>query len=268
MIDHKKILIPVNYVLVKPDQDHTHFHVNGKEFLEIGTTAERDKAKDDSLYSDMQETNFEVAHSWATTGVVYQVPNRLEYHGHELERMYGKIHDSYDEEKFQRLSKSTMKFATPMEVEIGDRVMFFYNEHIQAREMGRCIDTDIGEMYLIKYDDLEAKVLSDQLYPLNGYVFFKEIKEELKSDHIQVISDDIEIYDRKGSQKGEVVNIGVPIGGTEWETYISDPTSGIKVGDIIHFKGFDCSNVEADNHNLFFGGEEIKKIRRPDILFY
>lgn len=267
MIDHKQIKLPVNMVLIKPKKNHTHFHVNGKEFLEIGGTCLRDLAKSDDMVSDMKETNQNIAHSWSTIGEVFQVPDKTEYHGAEIQKMYGNIYDSLEEEKYYRLCKSTMKVASPMELKIGDEAMFFYNSHITAREEGRCIDTDIGEMYLIKYDELEAKVVGDTLYPLNGYIFFEEIEENKKFGDIEIISNK-EMYDRKSLQKGKVIAIGSTIGGTEREVYIQDPTAGIEVGTTIYFKGYDASEVEADNHFIYFGGRKVFKIRRPDILLY
>lgn len=268
MFRPEEIELQVNYVLIKPYDDHTHFHVNGKEFLEIGKSCERDLAPEDSLESDMQETNDNIAHSWATTAKVYAVPKKLQYNGAEIKRMYGNVNafDKSEVEKFQRLNDQSVEFGVPMEVEVGDDIMFIYNEHIVARENGRVIDTPLGEMYLIKYDTIEAKKDGDTLYPLNGYVFFELDEHKLESKNLHIFQRHEELYDKRGAQSGTVTRVGHPIGGTKAEFFDKDPTEHIKPGDKIYFSGFDASEVEADNHLILFGGRKIYKIRRTDII--
>lgn len=272
IIDHKKIRLPYNYVLVKPDEEMEKYHYNGKETsLYVGKSHMTYVDPNDSVDFEQQETVITQANHWAITGEVLVAPDRLAYYGERVEKIRSKADlDDYDIIEMNKLSQASLKYDVPQEIKAGDRVLFDANIHISTMENLMQLETDIGVLYLIKYDQLRGIIREDEIYPLNSIVFFKwdkinrSISKQFaitgKYDHISDASPTEGLF-------GEVFNIGANCR-AELEGF-KHKKSGIhnlKKGSKFIFKMADANNVENEGHHYLFGGEEIYMIRQSDIL--
>lgn len=272
IIDHKKIKIPVNYCLVKVDKDHKYFHVDGKEsFLEIGKSAMVYNDPVDSLDFSMKETMDTYANHWAVTGTVIKSPEKLKFYGNEIKSILSRNNfDDLDVSQMERLGKASIKYDVDLEVKDGDRVLFEPHTHIRVSEHDEYIDTDLGRLYLVKYDMLRGVFKGEDIYPLNSIVFFRWKQEtELKFGGLTLALEEKRIWDadHKEAQIGEVMSIGqISRGELNGWQYIDGVNQEIPVGSRFIFKSTHVNNVETEGHFHLFGGEEIFMIRQSDIL--
>lgn len=272
VIDHKKIKIPANYCLILPDEDYKHFHIDGKEsVLEIGRTAMVYMDPTDARDHRMKESMDTHANHWAITGVVYQAPQRLRFYGGEMQSILKRPSLSdIDIEQVKRLADASVKYEVDMEVKNGDRVVFDPQVHITVTENSEYIDTDLGRMYLVKYDRLRGVIREDGVYPLNGVVLFRWVQDkEITFGGLTLAVQEKRIWDaeHKDGMIGEVVSSGQPVKSmiVGWQSvYVT--SAGIEPGDRILFRSLDANNFEMEGHFHLFGGEEILMIRQESIL--
>lgn len=273
IIDHKTIEIPLNFCLVKPDKNHDKFHFNGKETdIIVGTTAEVYVDPEDSLDFTKKETVTTQANHWGITGEVIAIPKKLEYNGRRIKKITSQDSITNDDIlKMNRLLEYSLKHDTPLEVKNGDKVLFSPHAHVFSADNSASIETDIGTLFFIRYDELRGIVREDEVYPLNGVVFFKWIQsEEKKMGDSALFVGKKRIWDAdpKEGLIGEVISIGANIS-SDLEGFIvsdKDDYSLVKPGCRFLFYGISSNNVETEGHFHLFGGEEVLMIRQKDIL--
>lgn len=272
IIDHTKIKIPSNYVLIKPDDNLDKFHINGTESsLYVGLSSMKYSDPEDSLDFTNQETMDTQADHWAITGKVIGVPDKLNYFGEEINKL--RLTPGLDElelKKMSNLNDYSLKYDVPMEVSVDDVVLFEAHVHIKVSESKSFINTDIGLLYLVRYDLLRGIVRDKTVYPLNGIVFFKWLQDghiDYKSLKLEMPKMDIWDANFKATLIGEIVNIGAtPKSELFGYQKIDHDSDEIKIGDRFIFKSISANNVENQGHFHLFGGEEILMIRRSEML--
>jgi len=273
IIDHKTIRLPHNYVLVKPNNDLKKYHLDGKETsIFVGVSAMVDNDPEDSLDFSQKETMVTHADHWSITGEVIQVPEKLVFYGDEIKRVSSRsqLYDS-DVLQIQKLASSSLQYESPMELEIGNTVVFDAAVHVDCNEMGKVIETDIGDLYLIRYDRLIGVVMSDDyVYPLNGLVFFKWNKKTLKQKGellYHELEKDIWDADPKELHEGQVLEIGRFIKRSLKGGVLNDiPFFDMKKGDEFLFRQLHAYNVENQGHHYLWKGEIVYAIHSQDII--
>lgn len=273
IIDHKTIRLPHNYVLVKPNNDLKKYHLDGKETsIFVGVSAMVDNDPEDSLDFSQKETMVTHADHWSITGEVIQVPEKLVFYGDEIKRVSSRsqLYDS-DVLQIQKLASASLQYESPMELEIGNTVVFDAAVHVDCNEMGKVIETDIGDLYLIRYDRLIGVVMGDDyVYPLNGLVFFKWNQKTLKQKGellYHELEKDIWDADPKELQDGEVLEIGRFIKKSLKGGVLNDiPFMDMKKGDEFLFRQMHAYNVENQGHHYLWKGDIVYAIHSQDII--
>lgn len=270
IVDHTRIRIPSNYVLVLPDKNFTTYQFQGRETgIEVGISAVRDLTDDDTGIERIEETVQTYAHHLSVKGKVYAIPEKLIYNGHKIK--YARLNFSNDNSSMQKLGglmSESLDFDTLMEVEVGDEVVFDYRSHLECYEDGKFIETELGDMFLIRYDMLQIAINPyGEKKALNGLVFLEQKLYEKETPSgliIPVLSgkeDKIERWDI-----GEVVLSGNPVFGYKDNIEYSDDPTPISAGDFIMYRPGGTGLLENDLHQIIFPGKRILTVRRRDIF--
>lgn len=268
VIDHKKIKLPVNYCLILPDEELEKYHLNGKETdIYVGRSLMKYIDEHDSLDFEMKETVDTYAHHWPISGRVIAVPDKLVFNGHKLVRRRESISDESmtpdDMKELNQMSQHSLRAESPLEIEVGDTVFFDYLKNLNCYDDGMYLNTDIGTMFLLRYDDLIGKKNSDGIMPLNGNIFF-EWDQQLANGGI--VLQEKQIYDAVGPQQGIVTHVGTPISYYLQGAQLVNQVSDFEVGDRIYFLPQLCTMIESQMHLHIFDGKEIYTALRYDIL--
>lgn len=267
-IDHKQIVPLKNWVLLKPDEEMEKYHLNGKETnIYVGRSYMKYVDDLDSLDFEEKETVDTFAQHWPISGKIIAVPNRLTFYGHDIHRFMNSLSDegiTPDDLKMARsMSDDSNKFEGDVEVEVGDTVFFDFLVNIHTYENGYYFHTDIGTLFLVRYDELIGKMSDGVVTPLNDNIFFEwnkytERKGFLMPDH--------EIFDAKGVQEGTVTHVGTVLPFMVKGAKLSECHCDYEVGEKIWFKPHECAMIESQLHLTIFGGKEIYTISRRHII--
>lgn len=272
IIDHKTISIPSNFVLIKPDEEMEKYHIDGKESsIYIGKSSMQYVDPLDSLDFSMKETVTTQANHWSVTGKVIKTPEKLNFFGRQIKRIKEENKgDDIDIQHMARLSENSLKYETEMVLKEGDRVLMDAHTHISVVEEDKILDTDIGRLYLVRYDMLRGYFTDEGLIPLNGIVFFKWLKPQVMKHGTLSIHRPIEyIWDAppKEGLVGEITAVGPDVRGEiVGLQYTTHAVPKFKKGDRILFTQWAANNVENEGHFHLFGGEEIYMIRSSEII--
>lgn len=268
--DYKKIRIPSNYVLVLPDPVNDTYQLNGKETgILVGISAVRDKSDYDNDWDRVEETVDTAAQHFSIKGKVYAVPEKLTFNGKRIKK--SRLNFSNDSDSIRELGQlmgSSLEFDTSMDVEVGDEVVFDYLEHIGCYEDGRWIETELGDMYLIRYDSLYMAVKKDGSYvPLNGMIMIEEKNPEKITENGLILPMLLENENKIEKWScAEVELVGTPLKGYKQDLTLSDDRTPIKKGDTILFRPGGSYPLEWVLHQKLFPGRKIMGIRRKDIF--
>lgn len=264
------IIIPRNFVLILPDKEFTSFHLNGKEALPAGKV-------------DLEN----VAEHYSVRGQVFGVPEELVFSLDRIQAIH--VPDTFGmrpEEtvfylKSQQMEAKNYKdgsvaYDVPMTVCLGDTVYFNYQEHYNCYEEGRYVDTELGEMLLIKYDQLICADPYDngELIMLNGILLIEPISLEStfgKNIFSKAGFDIVNLKSKEDDIKKKL-NIGfVRAWGRHVKTYMdfSEQNEGpydFKDGQIVMYNPKVAPPLEYQLHNTMFEGKTLLKLRRRYIF--
>lgn len=270
-IDYRKISIPRNYVLVLPDHEFKNFHRDGKESLSAGKV---------SLEN--------VAEHYSIRGVVYQVPDELVFNLPQIRR--NKIPEAptlnFEQTMFyfksnqvetEGYKKGSILFDTTMDVRMGDVVYFNYQEHYNCYDHGRWVETELGDMFLIKYDQLiccHPEFDPSDITMLNGLLFVEPIGVEtiFGQNIIERLGFDIAKKEGQEMDFKKKMNIGhVRVWGRHCRGYIdqSDLTEeayNFTAGQLVIYNPKVAPALEFSLHKTLFGGMNLVKMRRRNIF--
>lgn len=265
--DHKTIRPATNYALILPDEEAEKYHLNGKETnIYVGKSFMKYIDEHDSLDFEMKETVDTQAQHWPITGRVICAPQKNVFYGHEIQKIINDRGESITPEDMQQLNRmkdASVEYQSPVEIKEGDKVIFDYGVNMRCYEDGQYFHTDIGTLFLVKYDKIEGIIYEDRIHPLNANIFFKWEKPEKIGSFIAI---DKEIHEVSGYQYGVVTHVGSNIRYSTRGMQLFDEAHQFKVGDRIMFNWFDATMIESQSHLTIFGGEERYHIKARDIV--
>lgn len=265
------IVIPHNFVLVQPDAEFETFQHKGKTSFATGRV-------------DLEH----VASHYSIRGKVYAVPERLLFNlasmrknmivpptGLSGEEIAFYFRSNLAEIHYQK--RSSVLFDTDMDLNVGDIVFFNYQEHYNCYMEGRWVETEIGDMMLMCYDNLicsHADIKKAEPLMLNGHILVEPISIEsvfgtnvYKKAGIYISNrkQDIEVVKRK-------INLGyVRYFGKPCKAYIDMPDNKdgdhmFQEGDIIAYNPKVTPSLEYGLHKSHFGGKDLVKMKRRDVF--
>lgn len=283
-INHKTIKILKNYVLVKPDANYETIQSKGTEtgIILPDFVYEQDKMGGQRKVN-VKERNFSVY------GTVYAIPQKIGFHKRKIKQLNStytvaaKVNDQIEVvnrsvmSEIGRLTEGSCLFETECEVKVGDRVKFSYLAHKSASEKKIAIDTEEGEMYLVKYDLLTMVVDKDAIpiKMLNGYILVEpEEDETIKTEGaMSYRTSDTGLMlptfkhkqkrNRK-TQKGKVLLSGNFIGGYLQDEGLSDPAVTFETGESVMYDPRGAARHEHHYHQEY-SDKPLQLIQRRDL---
>lgn len=233
MIKIESIKIPAQYVLVKFNEDHETYQIDGRDTgirngLSIDTGGQR----------------------MSVTGTVIKIPKQLVYEGPNIKARKAQGLE------FHGIREHSMEFDVPMELKEGDEVMYFYKNQLDAYKKGMVIHTDQGPMMMMRYDTIRCIVKSeseDQVYPLNGRIFFVPVKmksEEQTSSGLTLLQQKHMGLDIKRELSiGRVTEVGCLCSGyRDFHDAGADDPYPIKPGQYIFYDARMSNNLQFETH--------------------
>lgn len=269
-----------NYALVKVDANLETMQLKGRETNLVIPDFKYENGKKITV----KEKNLSVF------GTVYGVPSHLAYNFEKIEKLkklntlYTRIDDQNIpinigiHRQIGELTRNSVLYDVDIEIEKGDRVNFSYMAHKKAKEEKMIIDTDLGEMYLIKYDMLYM-VVDEQLKPkrmLNGYVLVQpdeiEVKKEGAQEFIEhtgglvTLAPKYKIKKTRKTQNGTVIKSGGFCRGYLQQEHKRDIKERLGEGDRIMYDPRLCQKLELDIHQIM-SDKILHLIQRKDIHY-
>lgn len=250
-----KLKIPANYVLVLPDPDYEEYQRFGKSTgILVGNTL------------DTSGVNVSVK------GTVYQIPTRLDYYGNMIGSLKSRPDDQREvlQEQIDDLTEKSVKYKVPMEVSVGDRVAFFYRNQFDCRRDGRVVETELGEMLLMKYDTLFYKV-DDQnncTAMLNGLLIIEPIEKPQKTKTGIYITTKLhtDVRTKAPWGYGRIIQSGCLVSGyLEFPNDNDNPYDKILPGTAVMYNPRYQVQMEHDTHQQVFD-RRLFRIHRKDVF--
>jgi hypothetical protein len=233
-----ELIIEQNYVVVKPLQDYETYQIGGRET---------------NIYNSLH--NESAGERVAVIGEVISVPNRLIFNGKLIERAKMQLGNTeFLGKRINQLKESSVRFDVPIEIAVGDKVLFSYKNQIDCYREGRVIrNLDSLESIIIKYDTLYAvEKNEDLLDPLNGLIFvepLKELKDIVTESGVYVLEEKIQETRKKINYSfGRIIEIGSPCKGYLDFPGFVDPSMELKSGDYIYFDERLAKNLQHEMH--------------------
>lgn len=262
IIDPSKVVIPYNYLLVKPDADYEELHHKGRN-TGIAVT---------NFIYDGEGRRVSIAErNRAVTGTVYAVPDKLIYEVDRANKMgegrvfakevngFHHIVDPSTRNEINDLKLKSLEYDVDMEVSVGDRVKFSYMVHERAMTNKSIVETTEGDMYFIRYDDL-FMVINEDLSPkkmVNGFILVeadeREEEETLgakgteKNGLFIVNLKDSENRERK-SMTGTILSAATPCRGYKSVKGEKDPDTCHENGEKVMFDPRGAFKLDLMNH--------------------
>lgn len=269
-----------NYVLVLPDPQLETYQIKGKELGLYSPDFKYEKGEKITT----REKNMSVF------GTVYGVPAFLNFNLKKIQKMSMEntlfvkragqnipinigIHRQLGE-----LTRNSVLFDVDIEIQKGDRVNFSYLAHKKAKDEKMIVDTELGEMYLIKYDMLLMTV-DENFQPkkmLNGYVLVQpeeiEIKKEGAQEFIERAGGLVTLAPKTRLKKTKKTQVGdVILSGTHCRGYLQQPEKKdyiqhLEKGQKILYDPRMCHKLEYDIHQIM-SDKILHLVQRKDIKY-
>lgn len=287
IIDHKTIRLPINYVLIKPDDDFKFLHNENGEETGIYVATSLMQYKNPNSEYDYTETEVveTLAQNLSYSGTVIQIPEKLIFNGRLCQQFFNDNKDilegvyendtdnqhsvekrkkaMYTSRVLQDMREESVEYEVPIEVKIGDRIFYDFTEKFDSK----IIKTDIGELFLIKYDKLETVIRGEEVYPLNDNILVEwENNSKIKFGSLELEGPKKKIYEVKGVQTARIVGLPCQVTGCINPNDHVD-ISDLNIGDEVYFLPQYAFYLENENHYILFGGREILRIKSKDVLF-
>lgn len=168
---------------------------------------------------------------WSPFGTVVAIPDRLRFIPHVGQ----KRHDQW-------ASKYSLEVDTDLEVDVGDRVVFRYNAHMDVHE--GVVDRDLyHDDYdlIMPYDALYGRADGATWYPLNGMVFVTP----------------------EGPGRGVISCLGQPVRAYQQYPNLSDGDN-LSIGDHVIYNPRRGVRMEVEEFDQELGG--MVRMYRKEIL--
>lgn len=277
-VNTSELIMMANYVLVLPDPQLTSYQFKGRELGLISPDFKYENGEKISI----KEKNMSVF------GTVYGVPSHLQFNLDKIEKLK-RTYTLFDETKpytcpvniavhreIGELTRNSVMFDVDIEIKKGDRVNFSYQAHKTAKEEKMILDTELGEMYLIKYDMLYM-VVDENYQPkrmLNGYILvepdeIETLKEDGKefiehSGGLVTLAPKHKLKKTRKTQNGTVIKAGGYCRRFLQQPEKKDDTKYLEDGDRIMYDPRLCKKLELDIHQIV-SDKILHLIQRKDI---
>lgn len=270
-----------NYVLILPDPQLETYQIKG---VDLGIISPDFKYENGEKVS-IKERNASVF------GTVYGVPSNLIFNKKKILKLASSHTLFYRENEHNvpvnigihrvigELTKNSVLYDTDIEINTGDKVNFSYTAHKIAKDQKMIFDTELGEMYLIKYDMLYMTV--DENYKpkkmLNGWVIAEpEVIEVKKEDNGQefiehssglvTLAPKNKIKKTRKTQKGIVKLFGTRNRDYLQEVDKEDFKDSMGIGQKLMYDPRRSQKLEYETHQIM-SDKTLHLIQRKDILF-
>lgn len=279
MINTKELFMLSNYALVLPEPKLDTYQWKGKESNIISPDFKYENGERLSV----KEKNLSVF------GTVYGVPSTLNYNAKQIAKLSNQntltakingvdypinigIHRQIGE-----LTRNSLLFDTQIEIQKGDRVNFSYQAHKKAKDEQMILDTELGEMYLIKYDMLYMVMEGNTpKRMLNGYVLVEpeeiETKKEGAQEFIEHESGLVTLVPKhrlkktRKTQVGKVLMAGTPNKGYLQQQEKKDIIINLEKDQNIMYDPRLCQKLEYESHQII-SDKILHLIQRKDIHY-
>lgn len=280
MIKASSLKIPFNHVLVHADPHLETYQMSGRELNIIATDFKYEKGE----RINVKERNASVH------GRVYAVPDNIIYNGSLIEKVKREntLFKIENGEKVPvnismhryigNLTEGSLMYDTQMEVNVGDRVNFSYQAHKKAKDEKKFIETDMGEMMLIKYDLLFMTVSEDNKPKkmLNGWVLIEpeeiDIKKEDGKEFIEHSHGLVTLVPKnkfkktRKTQVGKIVNFGSRCKGYIQYPKLPDYVINFNINDKVVYDPRTAQKLEYDTHQIM-SDKALHLVQRKDIKY-
>lgn len=147
---------------------------------------------------------------------------------------------------------NSLLFKTEMEVRVGDRVVFHFLAHQQAKDEGRILD----DGFMVRYDSIYLILRGEEIIPINGHLVVEPESQLVKSNIIIPDSNK-----KKAQRIGKVRYAGKPVDGYLNYPHLTDVNDFPMVmkderfvkgnryaqeGDRVYFSHFDAVPLQHD----------------------
>jgi co-chaperonin GroES (HSP10) len=221
--------VPYNHVLVRFDRDNDEILMSNGEKLKLVTAWEP------------------YMHS-VTSGVVEAVCEKLLY---------------------DPKNPSSALYKVPIEVKVGDRIIFDY----KAEDTLRKDFAPINGCYPLRYDSIYVAIRGQEVIPVNGIVIV-EADDATVDEQVQAVlkaglETTLDIKSMKSKQYGTIRYIGSPVEqyAQAFDQDFYEPDADLKVGDRIHFDSRYAIELQYPLHQILDKGRTLYRLRRKNINY-
>lgn len=245
--------IPYNYVLIKPDQNFKSYQYKGE---------------DTGLVTALDEIS--AGQRMSVRGTIIKLPERLKYGGEEMKRERDKFaNDNSSIQVIKEVKESSMLYDVTIEPSVGDIVFFNYMEHYECYQNGRFIETEEGDLLLMRYDNLVASHKLNNIksiQPLNGFILIEpealnEPKKGLNTMRLEKLKHKV---NKIGAAR--VLKTGKLCKGYMEDLSAPKDTNEFKEGQNILYKPSGAHLLEWGLHQVLFKGRRVMAVHRKSIL--
>lgn len=270
IVDPTKVRIPINYVLVLPDAHHEFYHdKKGEEMnIQVGKSLMVDVADEDDLMGRLEETVITNAQHYSVRGKVYAVPDKLNFPKKEIKRLRENFgNNDADMKRLGEVVSNCLEWEVDMEVSVGDEVIFDYLAHIGCYEDGRWVETELGDMFLMRYDELNMVIRPDgNREMLNGWMLISREEKPKKSESgLDLYHKDEDDITKKEFAK--VLVPGKPVKSYKQDFDLVDDPYDFREGQRILYKPGGTRPLEWVLHQTLYPGKKALLIHRKDIFY-
>lgn len=274
LVNLTTLVIPANYVLIKPDINFDTYQIKGKE-----------------TGIHVAPWGINQASHISVTGTVYKLPQRLVYRGKLVKQLRGDLREQSEENKLLPVLRSqSVSYDVPMELSLGQKVYYEYTTRLSAMADGRLIDTAEGEMMFVPYDilvlafkpgtDME-NVQPQNVQMLNGFMLIKPLEYALERDlsGVRGVRTEMDLF-RPVTEEEKYVrfnNIGfanVIVAGCKVRDYIDfdraredDMLIG-RTGQRVAYDNRMQKRLEVEHHHVVFKEHILYRLHRKDIMLW
>lgn len=269
LVDYSKVVIPKNYVLILPDPNHEFFHDkegNETDFM-IGRSLMVDNSTDGDEPGELVDTVLSDSQHFSVRGKVYVVPKKLSFPKEEIKKLRKNFgNNNADMTRLGELTAECLDYETEIELSVGDEVIFDYLSHIACYEDGRWIETDLGDMFIIRYDEIHMKISSDgKKTPINGWmVITREEKPKASESGIELVHEKEDDISKKAFAR--VIHPGTPVK-TYKQDFMKDDPYPFSEGQRIMYRPGGSRPLEWQLHQTLYPGDKALLIHRKDIFY-
>jgi co-chaperonin GroES (HSP10) len=220
-------------------------------FIFIRLDAENDSIKLKNGTQLFIDCSFEPEKHAQVQGVVFGLPSHLRYTGRP----------------------SSMPWETPMEIKVGDTVIFYYLSVINALKPSsqRYLLEGKDRYIFIEYQFIYAVVREGKIIPVNGYVLIETIEDPsitAERERLAKLNMELVITEKRNSKDvtyGRVKYLGTP-NRQYVDSEHTDDGVDISVGDVVLIRKTNDIPLQYSLHQQVNEGKPLLRVQRRNIM--